>query len=290
MKKLRIVILSLSVFSLFCSLFFNLSYIIYDSTNKLNNSLIKLIEMPISSNIFTFVIMSAIIIIWYIYHRKDRAESITNGLVLLMYLVYLTFAIVDAIKLYELPLRSANDELSMLAYDFSMAIFVAPATWIVISIIPVLLHFIASVCTGGYDNVSEPDNIYGFMFTIIGFCYLITMLFVGFATKTPVFTRIYALNENGLIMTVTILTFILCAGFRFNHVVLDVFNIFMHLLFIIVWFIILIHNKYSATQTYLAMYHFIMIIPLFVLSFFVLNHFVKIDRFYKGSTKNFLNE
>ena len=102
MKKLRLVILSFTAFSLFCSLFFNLAYVIYDKENKLNNELINSIKRPLAGNLITFIVIFAIVLIWYLYHRKDRAESITNGLVFLMYLVYLVFFIFTALDYYKL--------------------------------------------------------------------------------------------------------------------------------------------------------------------------------------------
>jgi len=287
MKKLRLVILSFSAFSLFCSIFFNLAFIIYDKTHNLNNSLINSIKIPIASNIFVFIVMFVIILLWYLYHRKDRAESITNGLVLLMYLAYATIFVFGLIKNINLYNTLGENEL---AVDFSMVILLAPGAWYVIGLIPVLFHFIASVSTNGFDNVSEPDNIYGFMYTTIGSCYLLTLILINFTVNNKPLTTMFTLGVNGLVMTITILTFILCAGLRFSSVGLNVFNIVMNNAFLVVWFIIPIYNKYDATLVYLSMYHLIFIIPMFVLSFFILIHYLKIDRFYKGRTKNFLKE
>lgn len=287
MKKLRLVILSFTAFSLFCSLFFNLAYVIYDKENKLNNELINSIKRPLAGNLITFIVIFAIVLIWYLYHRKDRAESITNGLVFLMYLVYLVFFIFTALDYYKLYQGSGYNQLW---FSFSLIIFITPGMWLLVSIIPLFLHFIASVSTNGYDNVPEPDNIYGFMFTISGICYLATMIVVGVLGGNNITPSIFAFKENGLVMVFIVLTFILCAGLRFNFVILDIFNIVMHFAFIIIWFVIMLYNKYSGTQTYLAMYHFIFLIPMFVLSFFILNHFIKVDRFYKGITKNFLKD
>ena len=88
MKKLRLVILSLSIFSLFTSAFFNLAIRIMDKTYKMNNELINAVKIPFASNFFVFLVMMLITIAWYVFHIKDRNESVTNGLMLLMYLIY----------------------------------------------------------------------------------------------------------------------------------------------------------------------------------------------------------
>lgn len=302
MKKLRLVILSLSVFFLFASAFFNLAYIIIDKTYKMNNELINAIRIPFASNFFVFLVMMLITLAWYLFHLKDRNESVTSGLVYLMYLVYLAFFIFACIKLNNIyqDVNIYNNEYHFENYisgnpdiwfGMSLIILIVPGMWNIISVIPLTLHFIASVATNGYDNVPEPDNIYGFMFTVIGLCYLGAMVVTGFACQDSITASMFAFQENGLIMTIITLTFILCAGLRFNSIILDVFNIVMNFIFIIVWIIILCINKdYTSVHIYYGMYHLIFIIPMFILSFFILNHFVKIDRFYKGRTKNFINE
>lgn len=301
MKKLRLVILSLSIFSVFTSAFFNLAYIVIDNTYNMNNELINAIRIPFASNFFTFLVMMLITLAWYLFHIKDRNESITSGLVLLMYLVYLVFFILACVKLYEIyqDISTYNENYHFekyldspnIWYSLSLIILVTPGMWNLISLIPLLLHFIASVATNGYDNVPEPDNIYGFMFTTIGLCYIGAMVVTGFACKDSITAAMFAFKENGLIMTIITLTFILCAGLRFNSVILDVFNIVMNFIFIITWIVILSINKtYTAIHIYYGMYHLIFIIPMFILSFFILKHYVLVDRFYKGITKNFINE
>ena len=302
MKKIRIVVLYMSAFSLFVSAFFNLAYVIFDKAYKLNNSLINSLVTPFASSFFVFLVMFIITLIWYLYHRKDRAESLTNGLILLMYLIYLAFFIVGVNKLNNIfNDRSTYNELYKFGlilgesnkniwFDFSIIILVIPGMWNVISVFPLALHFLVSIMTNGYDNVPEPDNIYGFMYTIIGICYLVTMLIVGSIASDSYITSIFAFLENGLIMTITTLTFILCAGLRFNSVVLDIFNIFMDFIIVIVWIVIMCINNYSGAQLYLITYHLLFNTSLFVLSFFVLNHYILVDRFYKGITKNFLKE
>ena len=236
MKKLRLVVLSLSVFSLFTSAFFNLAYIIFDKTYKMNNELINAIKIPFASNFFLFLVMTLITIAWYIFHIKDRNESITSGLVLLMYLIYLVLFIFAAIKLHDIykDISTYSQTYNLDKYvsgnpdvwfSLSLVILVTPGMWNLISVIPLLLHFTASVATNGYDNVPEPDNIYGFLFTIIGLCYLGAMVITGFACYDSVTASMFAFKENGLIMTIITLTFILCAGLRFNSVILDVLGI-----------------------------------------------------------------
>lgn len=302
MKKLRLVILSLSIFSLFTSAFFNLAIRIMDKTYKMNNELINAVKIPFASNFFVFLVMMLITIAWYVFHIKDRNESITSGLVYLMYLVYLVFFIFACVKLYDIyqNIGSYNEKYHLENYisnnpdvwlGMSIILLVVPGMWNLISVIPLTLHFIASVATNGYDNVPEPDNIYGFMFTTIGLCYLGAMVVTGFACKDSITATMFAFKSNGLIMTITTLTFILCAGLRFNSIILDVFNIVMNFIFIIVWIIILSINKsYTSIHIYYGMYHLIFIIPMFVLSFFILKQYVLVDRFYKGITKNFLKE
>ena len=294
MKKLRLVVLSFSAFSLFCSVFFNLAYIIYENKYvTYKGDPLNLIKILFASNPIVFIVMFAIVLIWYIYHRKDRAESITNGLVLLMYVAYAVFFVLAILKLYDIwgpNLRGKEPYDYDAAASFSLAILLAPGAWNIIALIPLLSHFIASVSTNGYDNVSEPDNIYAFMYTTIGICYLGTLLLLNFTAHSRIFSAMFALNENGLIMTIMILTFILCAGLRFNSVVLNIFNIVMNFAFIIIWLVILIYNAYETLYVYMSLYHFIFIIPMAVLSIFILIHYIKVDRFYKGRTKNFLHE
>ena len=289
MKKLRLVILSLSSFSLICSTFFYIALFIYNKTNNLNETITNDVKIPIASNYFIFLSFFLIVLVWYIYHKKDRAESITNGLMLLIHLIY---SIVFAFGLKEiLGLENFNLVKDTLWYSFSIILLLAPGMWIVISIIPTALHFIASIQTGGYDNVPEPDNIYGFMFTIIGICYILTMISISLTVQNDLFTSIFELYENGLIISLCILTFILCSGLRFNSAILDSFNILMQLTFTISWIVIPFYNsEYTRFQKYLCLYHLLMVTPMFVLSIFILKHYIQIDRFYKSRTSIFLDK
>lgn len=298
MKKLRLVILSFAIFSLFINMFLHLAIVIYDkSYESISTGYVPLkdaIEVPFSANIFVSFFMFIVVLIWYLYHRKDRAESITNFLIMILYIAYGIIYVICAFRLNSsfmntekyVGYQSNNDVWKY----YSLAIFITSGMWLIISIIPVILHFIASVCTGGFDNVPEPDNIYGFMFTLIGICYLLTLLVLGLIGEHE-FSQILALNENGLIYTFIVLTFILCAGLKFNFVVLDIFNIVVHFIYINVWIgIMIINTHYYAIHRYLAFYNLIFLIPMAVLSIFILKHFIQIDRFYKGRTKNFLND
>lgn len=301
MKKIRIVILSITAFSLFCSLFFNLSYVIYDKVYECDNVLINSVNRTISSHCLTFIILFLVTLGWYLYHKKDRPESVTNFMILLLYIAYsvsFVFDIIDLVKTYKevVPTSGTPEMLSKyltyeICYNFSLVILAAPGVWIIVLIIPAFFHFVASVCTGGFDNVPEPDNIYGFMYTVIGICYIVTFIMIGFITSIEDFTIMFALNDNGLIMTVIILSFILCAGLRFNSIVLNIFNIVANQVFIFVWLVILIYNTgYGWVERYHSIYHFVFIIPMSVLAVFILIHYLRIDRFYKGRTKNFINE
>ena len=205
----------------------------------------------------------------------------------------LYFFVLAILKLYDiwgLDLMGNESHGYDAAASFSLTILIAPGAWNIFALIPLLFHFIASVSTNGYDNVPEPDNIYAFMYTLIGICYLGTLILLNFTVHSSVFSAMFALNENGLIMTIMILTFILCAGLRFNSVVLNFFNIIMNFAFIIVWLIILFYNAYETLYSFMSLYHFIFIIPMAILSIFILIHYIKVDRFYKGRTKNFLKE
>ena len=298
MKKLRLVILFFAAFSLFINLFLHIAVLVYDNSYKTTQvgyaSLKDAIEVPFSANIFVTLVIFILVLIWYIYHRKDRAESITNFLIMMLYIAY---AIIYVICAFRLNSSFMNIEKAVgYTYNndvwkyYSLAIFITSGMWLIISIIPVILHFIASVCTGGFDNVPEPDNIYGFMFTLIGICYLLTLLVLGLMGEYE-FAQILSLNENGLIYTFIVLTFILCAGLKFNFVVLDIFNIAVHSIYIIAWIVIIaINGHYYGIHRYLSIYNLLFLIPMAVLSVFILRHFLLVDRFYKGRTKNFLNE
>ena len=143
MKKLRLVILSLSIFSVFTSAFFNLAYIVIDNTYNMNNELINAIRIPFASNFFTFLVMMLITLAWYLFHIKDRNESITSGLVLLMYLVYLVFFILACVKLYEIyqDISTYNENYHFekylyspnIWYSLSLIILVTPCMWNLIS-------------------------------------------------------------------------------------------------------------------------------------------------------------
>lgn len=288
MRKIRLAVLLLISFSLFCSIFWNIFFLIYDSYFKYSHKFISSLEIPLSGNIIIIAIMFTIVLIWYIYHKKDRAESITNFLILAMYLIYLVFFVLGFFKLKNA--FTIDKEIGDIWKYYSYANYVSTGVMLVISIIPLLLHFAVSVATGGYDNVSEPDNIYGFIYTTIGLCYIPMILLLGCAEKCEL-TDVYALNQNGLIYTFIFLTFILCAGLRFNSVVLDFLNIVMNFIFIVSWIVIICITKTNKLiYFYLYSFNLIIIIPMFVLSFYILIHYVKIDRFYKGNTKNFLND
>ncbi|MBP5445283.1 MAG: hypothetical protein J6Y28_03840 [Acholeplasmatales bacterium] len=287
MKKLRIVILSLSVFSLFCSAFFNLGYIIHDKTENMNNTLINSIKIPFGSNFFLFLVMFIIVLVWYLYHLKNRAESITNGIMLLLFLAYIVIGLIGLKELIDLTKTEGVRD--SVWFNYSLAILIAPGMWNIINFIPVLLHFIASVQTGGYDNVGEPDNPFGFMFTIIGLCYLITLITIGLAMHNDLFIGVFALYENGLITSLIMLVFILCAGLRFNSAILDAFNILMQFIFVISWIVIPLYNRdYLTVQKYFCIYHIVFVIPMFILSIFIFKHYIEIDRFYKSRTGVFL--
>lgn len=286
MKKLRIVILSLMTFSLFCSLFFSYFNLYYDIVNNYNGEFLKKLDITIAANPIVYVVMFVVVLLWYVYHREDRNESITNGLILLMYLVYLALFIFSYITV-EGP--SHNHEKYIVS---SYIVFMVPGFWLIISIIPVTLHFIASVKTGGYDNVGEPDNMFAFMATLIGLTYIITLILTVFITyfydSDSVILQVYSLDENGLVYTLIIVSFILCAGFRYNYNWVNLLNISMNFTFTI-WWIVLV-AKYNGVQRLLATYNLIFIIPLFVLSIFIFIHYLNYDRFYKSRTKLYLDK
>ena len=288
MKKIRLAVLLLMSFSLFCSLFWNLFFLIYDSYFKYSHKFISSLDIPLSGNIIIIAIMFALVLVWYLYHKKDRAESITNIIIFLVYLVYLALFINGGFKLkndYTL-----EKEIGDVWKYYSYVNYVSTGSMLAVSIIPVSLHLFASLGTGGYDNVSEPDNMYGFIYTTLGLCYILVLLLMGCTEKCEL-TDAYALNQNGLIYTIIFLTFILCAGLRFNSVVLDIFNIVMNFIFIISWIVIIcITKENTLIYFYLYSYNLVFIIPMFVLSFYILIHYIKIDRFYKGNTRNFLND
>ena len=288
MKKIRLAVLSLMAFSLFCSIFWNIYFLIYDNCFSYNHKFISSLEIPLSSNIITIIVMSIIVVIWYIYHKKNRAESITNFLIFVLYSAYLVFFILGFLHLKEA--FTTSKEIGDVWKHYSYANYVSTGMMLAISFIPVLLHFIASICTGGFDNVGEPDNMFAFIYTTIGLCYIPTIIALGVAGPCEI-PNAFGLEGNGLIYTIIFLTFILCAGLRFNSAVLDIFNIVMNFIFIVWWIVIICITKESkGLYFYLYSFNLIMIIPMFVLSFFIYNHYIKIDRFYKGRTKNFLNE
>ncbi len=283
MKKLRIVVLSLSAFSLFYSFYWLIYGAIYKS--KMGISFSKSINSPIASNIFVILFMFLIVLAWFIYQLKIRTESISNGIMLIVFLVYLGLFILGVFQVYND--MSITDEFK----EYSFAILVSEGFWLAISAIPVLLHFIASVSTGGYDNVSEPYNLYGFLYTIIGFGYIPCILFFGLIAsryKSTPLLDVFALNDNGLIYTFVILSFILCAGLKFNLITINIINNIFYFTFIIWWIVIM--SRYNTINAYLCSLNLIMVIPMFVLSIFTFYYFMKVDRFYKGQTKNFLND
>ena len=282
MKKLRIVVLSLSAFSLFYSLFWYIYSLVFNNSSA--DKFFLNIKLPISANIFTILFMFSCVLIWFIYQRKVREESVSNFIMFCLYLAYLILFIVGIVKISKME--------DGLWKEYSYAVAVTSGFFLVVSIIPVFLHFVASICTGGYDNVEDPYNIYGFIYTIIGLCYIPFFLFLGLLGskyKLSPFIDVFVLNDNGLIYTFIMLTFILCAGLRFNMVVIDILNIIMEFSFII-WWIVIIANYKAGTYVYLSIVNIIMTVPLFVLSIFILHHYIFYDRFYKGQTKNFLKD
>ena len=283
MKKLRIVILSLSTFSLFYSVFWYIYAAIYNNKNSGINFLSS-VKKPFSTNIFTILFLFLCILAWYIYQRKVRLESVSNFIIFMLLLVY--------VILFIIGLANISNMEKNIWREYSYAITISSNFWLVISFIPALLHFIASICTGGYDNVGEPYNIYGFIYTIIGLCYIPCILAFGLLGRFNQFSPLYEVYDfldNGLIYTFVILTFILCAGLRFNMVVIDILNIIFEFAFVI-WWIVIITSYNDVTYRYLCSLNLIMAIPLFVLSIFILHHYICYDRFYKGQTKNFLDD
>ena len=288
MKKLRMVILSLSAFSLFYTLFWLLYTVVYDNSdykvmyNK--GALLSNLKMPFATNVFVVIFMFAITLIWYIYHKKDRPESISNAAIFILYLVYLGLYIFGLVDIYT----KGNIFTNM--YDSqSFTISITSGAGLAVATFPILMHLIASVYTGGFDNTDEPYNIYGFVYTTIGFCYILFFVIITFAHPWNVICDVFALTENGLIYTLIILTFMLCVGLRFNAVTIDVINIILNFGFVISWIVIIAIHK-DGVYKYLCMLNLIMCIPLAVLSIFILKRYIQVDRFYKGRTKNFLNE
>ena len=287
MKKLRMVILSFSAFSLFYSIFFNLVCLSVNNKYGNNNDFINDICRPIASNVFVLLVMFAIILIWYIYHKKDRPESVTNFIIFLMFIIYLALFINGFYKLDKF--YGFND-----IHDSSLyanVLHIIPGMWMALGIFPAFLHFIASIYTGGFDNAEEPYNIYGFVYTIIGFCYIPSFIIAGLV-GSGCELDLYILGKYGLIYTFIILTFILCAGLRFNAVTLNIINIVMNSGFVIAWFVIMVTLKGDGASIYalLCSLNLIMCIPQAVLSVLILRRYILVDRFYKGRTKNFLDE
>ena len=283
MKKLRIVVLSMTAFSLFYSFYWLIYGAIYK--NKMGVSFSKEINNPIASNIFVILFMFLIVLAWYIYQLKIRSESVSNGIVFGIFLVYLVLFIIGISQVYNDT--HITDEFK----EYSLARIISIGGFLAISFIPALLHFVASVATGGYDNVSEPYNLYGFIYTIIGFGYIPVILFFGLVAsryKSTPLLDVFALNDNGLIYTFIILSFVFCAGLRFNLVIANIINNLFYFTFIIWWIVIM--SKYNTMNAFLCSLNLIMVIPMFILSIFTFYYFMKIDRFYKGQTKNFLND
>ena len=287
MKKLRMVILSLSAYSLFVSIFWLLYALVFNNSDYgnslIDNSLLNNLKIPFATNSLVILFMFGITLGWYIYHKKDRPESVTNAIIFILYLIYLglyIFGIVDICK---------NADLSSMCGSQSLIISITSGTGLALASFPTLMHLIASVYTGGFDNTDEPYNIYAFVYTIIGFCYITFFLTVTFIDTWYIFIDVFALNENGLIYTLIILTFILCAGLRFNAVTINIINITLTSGFVISWIIIIIiHN--DVLYRFLCTFNLLMCIPLAVLSVFILKRYIQVDRFYKGRTKNFLDE
>ena len=286
MKKIRLVILSLVTFSLFSTAFFYLFFLIYANKYNYNNDFFKRLEITISSNIITTLIMFLIVLLWYLYHIKDRKESYTSGILLVIFIIYLALFINGYFKIDKNNFIGSD---GFIFKSFSFIIYYVSGIWLIVSLIPIALHLIASICTGGFDNVGEPDNIYGFIFTILGLCFIITLIAIALVDTyygDTLVSNVYSIEENGLVYSLIVLTFILCAGLRFNHIILNIINTVMNFTFVIWWICIMFSYKNDVLVcSYLALYNLIVLIPMFVLSIFIFKHYIQVDRFYKSRTK-----
>lgn len=289
MKKIRMFMLSLASFSVFYSIFWYIFSLVYDHSKEHQydggtTSFMAGVKIPFAANIITIVIMFALVLIWYIYHKKDRTESVSNFIIFIICAIYLAFFIKGIADIFD------GDAIWFSNWgDYSLAILLTSGFPLAVLVVPAFLHLIASFYTGGFDNVGEPYNIYGFIFTSIGVCYIPFFLIINFTNNKALLLDVFALNENGLIYTLIILTFVLCAGLRFNAITINIINIVMNFGFIISWIVIMAIHSDSA-YIYLCSLNLIMAIPQAVLSIFILKHYIQVDRFYKGQTKNFLND
>lgn len=277
MKKIRIVVVFFAGFALLYSLFWT----IYLKAFNINDKLIDPVSVPIASNIFTFLIVFIPTFAWFIYELKLREESKTSFVI---FIIHLAYAIIFLINL--ITILKSNIDID--SRNYSLAILLTSGSWVVISVIPLFIHLVASVEMGGHDNVDEPTNIFGFFYTIIGFCYIAFILILNWLNP-PFVEEVFVLKENGLLYTLIILSYILVAGLRFNSVTLNILNITLNLIFTI-WLIVIVCKYDENIHRYLCSLNLLITIPMLVLSVFILKRYIEYDRFYKGRTKNFLKD
>ena len=277
MKKIRIVVLFFSGFSFLYSIF----WLIFLKCFNINDLLVDKINIPLSANALITSFVFIVTLIWYIYELKVREESISSFIIFIIYLAYSIIFLIDMINIYnkDLLIDSKN-----YLFDFTLT----SGVWIIISLVMVFLHFIASVEMNGHDNVDEPTNIFGFVYTIIGFCYIAFILILNVVNSYYI-EDVYVLRENGLLYTLVILSYILVAGLRFNSILLNILNIILNFIFTI-WFMVVTFTYNENVCKYLCSMNVFLVLPMFVLSIFILIHYINYDRFYKGRTKNFLND
>ena len=193
MRKLRMVIMSLAAFSLFYTVFWYLFSVIYDHKYESSIGFLKNVKLPLAANIFIILLMFAITLVWYLYHKKDRTESVSNFAILAIYVIYLVLYIVGIVDIYHRTGGWGSEW-----NGFASGILLTSGICLVIAVVPLFMHFIASIYTGGFDNVGEPYNIYGFVYTTIGLCYIPFFLIINFTNQNSLLLKVFALNENGL--------------------------------------------------------------------------------------------
>lgn len=277
MKKIRIVVVFFAGFALLYSLFWT----IYLKAFNINDKIVDAVNVPISANIFSFIIIFASSLLWFIYELKLREESKTSLIIFLLHLAYAIIFTVDLIRILK-------SDVSAESKDYSLSIILTSGLWVVASVVPLFIHLVASIEMGGHDNVEEPTNIFGFFYTIIGFCYIVFILILN--CLNPLYCElVFVLGENGLLYTLIIISYILVAGLRFNSVILNILNIVLNLTFSI-WLIVLVCRYDQNIHKYLCSLNLFITLPMLVLSVFILKRYIQYDRFYKGRTKNFLKD